>query len=190
MSATASYSASKYSKYTVKSGDTIYAISRKTGASVSDIMKINKITNAKKLYVGKVLNIPKNAVKNVSKNNSEVSFSWPVRSVRHVRRDGQDGVRSIGIIITVSPGAYIKSSAEGTVSKIGYVRGFGNYVVISHKQRYLTVYSGLDYIKVKEKEKVPGGAVIGKLSSKKRKFHFQINHAGKPLNALSYLPHR
>lgn len=178
--------ASSYSVYTVKKGDTIYAISRKTGASVSEILRLNNIKDAKKLYVGRKLKIPKSQA--TSSSGSNTRFMWPVSRVRHVASDGRDGVKSIGIIITVSPGAYIKSSAAGTVSKIGYVRGFGNYIVLNHGNRYMTVYSGLDYIRVREKQKVNGGNVIGKLSSSKNKFHFQINHAGKPLNALTYLP--
>ncbi len=49
--------ASAYSTYTMKSGDTLWDISRKTGVSVEQIKKLNNITNTKKLKPGMVLKL-------------------------------------------------------------------------------------------------------------------------------------
>jgi len=44
--------------YTVKSGDTLWDIARATGASVSDIVQANGLSNADQLSVGQVLRMP------------------------------------------------------------------------------------------------------------------------------------
>ena len=46
------------SSYTVKPGDTFWAIARKHGTDVEQLMKANGITDARKLRVGMTLKIP------------------------------------------------------------------------------------------------------------------------------------
>ncbi|MBN1498594.1 MAG: peptidoglycan DD-metalloendopeptidase family protein [Spirochaetes bacterium] len=178
--------------YTVVKGDTIYGISRKTGADVKEIIRLNDLSDPKKLYVGKKIKLPDSSEKSASDKKpavkSAVNFNWPVKYVRHIEKDGESGVKSIGIYIISTKGAYVATSASGNVSKIGYIRGYGNYIVITHSSRYMTVYSNLDFIYVKSGQNVSSGKVIGRLSEKKDRFHFQINQAGKPQDVLKILP--
>ena len=44
--------------YTVKSGDTLWGISRKNGVSVKDLLTINSMKENSVLKIGKVLKIP------------------------------------------------------------------------------------------------------------------------------------
>ncbi len=127
---------------------------------------------------------------NAGKNNPVAGgFSWPLKKVSNYRRDGTEDIKSIGIFITGSSNSDVVASLEGVVKKIGYMRGYGRYVAISHEGRYVTVYSNLSNIYVKEGERVSKGGVIGTLSSD-RTLHFQIGHAGKPENPLKHLPGR
>ncbi len=180
--------------YTILKGDTIYGISRKTGVSVQELQKLNDVSDPKKLYVGRKLKLPGSAeqtgtVKNsVVQPKSNVSFRWPAKYVRHIERDGEDGVKSIGVYIVATKGAYVITSAPGVISKIGYIRGYGNYIVVTHSSRYMTVYSNLNLIYVKNGQNVDGGKAIGKLSEKNDRFHFQINCAGKPQDVMKILP--
>ncbi|WP_173916882.1 LysM peptidoglycan-binding domain-containing protein [Halobacillus sp. Marseille-Q1614] len=48
--------------YTVKSGDTLYSISRNFNVTVNDIAKVNNITNPSYIRVGQQLNIPVNEI--------------------------------------------------------------------------------------------------------------------------------
>jgi beta-lactamase class A len=48
-------------RYTVKNGDTLWAISLDTGASVDALIKLNNLTNADQLSVGQVLRLPATA---------------------------------------------------------------------------------------------------------------------------------
>jgi len=194
--------------YTVKKGDTIYGISRKTGVSVDSILGINRI-NGNKINAGMKLKIEtcrSSSTTGEACNNNKIvttekdqksskspgvsgRFSWPLKKVNNYRRDGSEDIKSIGILITGTPEGDVVASLEGVVKKIGYMRGYGRYVAISHEGRYVTVYSNLSYIYVKEGARVSRGGVIGTLSSD-RTLHFQIGHAGKPENPLKHLPGR
>ncbi len=189
--------------YTVKKGDTLYAISRKTGTDVDTIIDLNSISGGKirpgmKLKIETCTRKASAPVKKsrtaaqkddegVSNSPGSLSFTWPLRKVTDYKRDGNDDIKPIGIFITGKPGSEVIASMDGVIKKIGYMRGYGRYVAISHEGRYVTVYSNLLNINVREGARVSKGGVIGTLSSD-RTLHFQIGHAGKPENPLKHLP--
>lgn len=183
----------KYVYYRVKRGDNLYRIAGKFNTEIENILRINSIKNMNRIKAGRKIKIPLARKSERGSNPNSLAkrspaFRWPVKEVVKIRRDGQNGVKSIGIIITGRPGARILSSASGTVMKIGRMRGFGNYIVVKHKNRYITVYSNLSSINVHEGEKVRGGKSIGSMKRSDNKLHFQINYAGKPKNPLILLP--
>ncbi|MDJ0619392.1 MAG: peptidoglycan DD-metalloendopeptidase family protein [Calothrix sp. MO_192.B10] len=60
--------------YQVKSGDTLAAIARMHGVSVSEIIRANKLTNPYQLRISQTLNIPKSRkVTNTANTNNQVS---------------------------------------------------------------------------------------------------------------------
>lgn len=186
--------------YTVKKGDTLYSISRKTDASVESISEINRITG-NKITPGMKLRIRNCSVKREypaartgeaakgKENPAAGKFLWPLKNVCKFRKDGNEEVKSIGIFITGSAGSDVIASGDGRVEKVGYMRGYGRYVVVRHENRFVTVYSNLLKIYVREGEKLSRGDIIGCLSDD-RTLHFQIGHAGKPENPLKHLPGR
>ena len=184
-------------RYRVRRGDTLFSIARKFDTTPKAICRANSIRINKSLRVNMRLSIPKYK-RNVRtratsgrtrwRRKGKLKFSWPIRHVLKCKRDSQSGIRAIGVIIKARPGSKIISSAKGTVKKIGYMRGFGNYIIVQHKNRYLTVYSNLKRITVRKGSRVRRGGTLGFLSRKKREFHFQIDRAGKALNPLRVLP--
>lgn len=194
--------------YTVRSGDTIYSIARKFGVSPDAISDINSIKNGR-IIPGMKLKVPVpvsgnkksssagiNSKQNKSitgekkeKDSCRPDFRWPLKSIRSCTRDGDETVKSIGIIIKGNPNADVYASERGTVKKIGYMRGYGRYVVIAHENRYITVYSNLEQILVKEGDSVEKGRLLGRISGDSI-LHFQIGRAGKPQNPLEFLPRR
>jgi len=181
------------SVYTVKKGDTLFSVARNHSVSVDAIAKLNNLSNKANLNIGMKLKIPsKNVVSqsNVNNNAPPPNFIWPTRNILTFKNDGTAEVKAIGLIIFSKPGTEILSSANGTVRKIGKMHGYGEYVVISHQNRYMTVYSNLSGIRVKEGDEVNIGKVIASSNNETGRIHFQIDHAGRPADPLKYLPKR
>jgi len=181
-----------YIIYRIRKGDTLYRISKRFNTPVKKIISVNRIRNTRNIKIGTKLKIPqRNSItapehKRASKRN--LHFSWPLHNKSKIRRDGQKGVKSIGIVITGKPGEHVLSSATGVVKKIGHMRGFGNYIVIKHSKEYMTVYSNLDSITVVEGDTIKRGEHIGRIHTSDNELHFQINYSGKPQDPLRLLP--
>ena len=194
-------------KYRVRSGDTLYSIARKHNTTVQSIVRENRLKNRNSLYKGKVLKIGYNRkiaktykrpktqhkrstkrYKNKNRNKTKLHFKWPMVRVKKYKRDSQNGVKAIGLIITGKSGSPIVSSESGIVKKIGHMRGFGNYIIVKHNNRYVTVYSKIQKITVRKGQKLKRGKCIGFLSNSNNKIHFQIGRAGKNANPLKLLP--
>lgn len=81
-----------------------------------------------------------------------------------------------GIDIAVPNGTNVKAVANGEVSVIYFVAGFGNVVIISHVDGFRTVYAHLSQIMVTEGEAVKEGQVIATSgeSVSGEVLHFQI----------------
>jgi LysM repeat protein len=182
-----------YKIYRPKKGDTLYSISRKFGARVDDICRLNGFNKNSPLPADTRIKIPVVAKKGgrpAEREESGHHFIWPLRKISGISRDGQDGVRPIGLIIKGEGSAQVISSASGTVKKIGFMRGFGRYVVIKHGDGYLTVYAKMDKVSVSEGEKINIGGVIGRIDGSERRLHFLINCGGRALDPLKVLPKR
>lgn len=192
-------------EYTVKKGDTLFRIAQNNKVSVKEISVFNNLGDRNRIYAGMKLRIPlhgnaeisqkKNTVNNKASaatsggDGQKFKFLWPMKKVDNFKRDGNESVKPIGIIITGPPRGEVIASEAGVVKRTGYMRGFGRYVVVNHGERYLTVYSNLMVVNVKEGDRLIKGAAIG-LISEDRTLHFQIDFAGKPRNPLEYLPGR
>lgn len=190
----------KSATYRVRKGDTLFSIARRFHVAPPDLLSANGMTQRQVIKTGMRLKIPrqeriekKRSVVDDKNEKSVISrahpdFAWPVRTVESYRHDGSEGVRPLGIVIQTSSGAPVRSAASGTVQKIGYMRGFGNYIVIRHKGKYATVYAHLDTIAVEEGTDVVKGRMVGRVSDTFATLHFQIDYEGKPENPLNYLP--
>lgn len=194
-----------HSWYRVKSRDTLYRISNRFKVSQDDLCRINHINNRCSIKAGTLLKIPalpstskekRNTVSKIADDASSrtsdphPAFIWPIRNIVHCSSEQMRGVKSIGITITGRPGASVLSSASGVVRRVGYMRGYGNYVVISHRERYATVYANLGKILVTEGERIRSGIPIARIEGNDTDLHFQIDHEGRPKDPLKFLPKR
>lgn len=184
--------------YTVRKNDTLYSLAKRHGCSLDELYKLNGLKKGDSLKVGMKLKLQSKSIHHSRGKADDMSpqaresidFRWPLPRVLAVRRDSAEGVKPLGLEITSRPGSTVVSAAPGMVKRIGDMRGYGRYVIISHNERFVTVYSRMGEITVREGERISSGTVIGKIDDGSRSIHFQIGRAGKPVDPLRYLPDR
>jgi septal ring factor EnvC (AmiA/AmiB activator) len=110
-------------------------------------------------------------------------LNWPITGGHIVRHFGEDRNAKLntitlnyGVDIKASSDLNIKASAEGVVSAIDWIPGYGGVIIITHKDGYRTVYSHFSDIYVKEGDKVKLGSVIAKVGESIEGYivHFEI----------------
>lgn len=100
-----------------------------------------------------------------------------------------------GIDVAAPVGTLVGASAAGTVIQVGVSNGqpvgYGNYVVIQHRNGYLTLYGHLSRVLVTLGEQVRQLELIGLVGSTGLSsgphLHFEIRHDGEFLDPLPYL---
>ncbi len=126
-------------------------------------------------------------------------MKWPVKKGKIIRKFGKNRNKKLntvtvnyGIDIKVYSDLYVKSVAEGVVSAIDWIPGYGSVVIVSHKGNYRTVYSHLDEIFVSEGDKLKYNASIGKVGESINGYvlHFEIWKSRKNQNPEVWLAKR
>jgi murein DD-endopeptidase MepM/ murein hydrolase activator NlpD len=69
---------------------------------------------------------------------------------------------SNGIDIATPEGSEVRCVADGTVTMLSFVAGFGNLMIISHDDGFFTVYAHLSEVLVRKDKKVGAGQVIAR----------------------------
>lgn len=95
-----------------------------------------------------------------------------------------EGGRSKGILYDAVLNTDVKAVAEGVVLYSGRLTGFGEVVVIAHKDHYLSVYSGI-LSNVNKNQEVTSGQRIGSSGDKADQpmggLYFELRHLGVPV---------
>ncbi len=92
---------------------------------------------------------------------------WPLHKGKIIRKFGENKHKSLNTV-TLNYGVDIKaggnknvlSVAEGVVAAIDWLPGYGNVIIVSHKNDYRTVYSHVSEIFISEGDRVKSGSVI------------------------------
>ncbi len=123
-------------------------------------------------------------------------LNWPVSRGRVVRDFGENRNEKLntvtlnyGIDIKTTPDADVHAVADGVVSVIDWLPGYGSVLILTHKGDYRTVYSHLSDIYVKEGDRVKAGTIIGKVgeSLEGNILHFEIWNSRNKQNPESWL---
>ncbi|EPJ3206248.1 amidase activator ActS [Citrobacter freundii] len=205
------------STYTVKRGDTLYAISRSTGTSVRDLARLNNISPPYTIEVGQRLNLSgstktsstsgkattKSSTKTaaVRPSSSVPQSSWPPVGQRcwlwpasgkvilpYSTADGGNK----GIDISAARGTPVYAAGAGKVVYVGnQLRGYGNLIMIKHSEDYITAYAHNDTLLVNNGQSVKAGqkiATMGSTDAASVRLHFQIRYRATAIDPLRYLP--
>jgi len=98
---------------------------------------------------------------------------------------------SLGIELEASDGTEILAVSGGDVIYAGYLRGYGNTVIIHHGLQYYTVTSRIERILVEQGDKVKLSDKIGVVGDTATLFdeglYFEIRHGRQSLDPLLWL---
>ncbi len=92
--------------------------------------------------------------------------------------------KNTGIDIECPVGAGVRVIGKGRVVYAGRFLGYGNMVIVDHREGYYTIYSDLSEITVGVGQELAKGEVLGKANET---IHFEIRKEGRPVNPLEWL---
>ena len=99
------------------------------------------------------------------------SLNWPVKNGEIIRDFGENENEKLktitinyGIDISTEKNTNVYAVAEGVVSAIDWIPGYGSIIIVTHKGNYRTVYGHVADIKVSEGDIVHGGLLLGTVS--------------------------
>jgi len=162
--------------------------------SVKEVTVKNRKNIRKTEVIDKIATIEKNKEDTGKEKitSKKVLLSWPLRgpitSGFGIRTHpfSRDKKFHCGLDIGAEVGSVVRSAGDGTVIFSGWKDTYGNLIVISHKNNYLTIYAHNSKILVDVNEKIRKGQKIA-LSGKTgavtgAHLHFEIRKGIVPLN--------
>jgi len=193
--------------HSVQKKDSLWKICKAYGVSLQEVAELNNIKNTSQIKVGDKIFIP-GARKALSLSPAEAAsdkappekiisrpglFIWPVRGKVIEEYGIYGGIKHDGINIKAPSGTPVKAAKEGTVAFSGVLEGYGNTIIIEHKENYATVYANNKINQVKQGQKVTKGQTIAEVGAAAEPkssayLHFQIRCENKPRNPRFYLP--
>jgi septal ring factor EnvC (AmiA/AmiB activator) len=103
------------------------------------------------------------------------------------------GIKTVsqGIAIKSPNGTIIRAVHQGVVTFSGYLRGYGNTVIVNHGYQYYSICSRIERIFAKKGQKVEEGAEIGIMGDTatlmSEGLYFEIRKDSTPLDPLKWL---
>jgi lipoprotein NlpD len=199
--------------YTVRPGDTLYAIAWRHNLDYHVLARWNNLPADYRIEVGQILYLrprgaqsllpppaagkpptPATRPRAVPVRPVEAVAHWvwpaegPANIVRHPASDSQ------GLLIAGAEGAPVRAAAQGKVVYTGSgLLGFGNLVIVKHTETFLSAYGHNRELKVKEGDAVIAGQPIAEMGlgpGQKPVLYFEIRYQGEPVDPLAYLPSR
>lgn len=196
--------------YRVQSGDTLTKIARQHNTSVSELMRLNNLSNPNRISKGQLLRVsakggaapapaatptpsprpaPTPAASAAALRN--LKLVWPAAGTVTQRYNGSS---SKGITIVNKAGTPVVAAAPGSVVYAGNrLRGYGNLVIVQHSGDFLSIYAHNSKMLVKEGQKVSQGQQIAEMGGTDRSgtaLYFELRHRGQPVDPSGALPPR
>lgn len=196
----------------VQPGETLNQLATRYGASLQELAEINDVENSSQLKVGQPIFIPgvrvgggslarrhnrpqrKFTASPGSSSRIEVHhgrFAWPIEGELSSLYGVRHGRRHDGIDIRASRGTPILAAADGEVVYSKRLRGYGNLILLKHREDFFTVYAHTSVNLVKKGARIKKGQMIAKVGSTGRStgphLHFEVREGTKPRNPLFFL---
>ena len=190
--------------HTINRGETLWRIAKTYGIDLQYLAELNNIkdrtsiTTDLKIFIPgttrtkKIIIDTKQPPPHSKTTKIKGSFIWPVRGSLVSRFGIRNGMRYEGIEIAVPSGTPVKAASDGEVVYEGSLKGYGNLLILKHKNQYNTVYAYNHINLVRLGQKVKKGETIAKVGNSGRfsepRLHFQIREKNQARNPLFFLP--
>lgn len=182
--------------YTVRPGDTLYAIAFLYDQNVEQLAQLNHLSYPYRLREGQTLRISSHVTRAVQKVRSAIPrlisrgrWAWPTQG--QIKAYSQNPIEAKGLNILGKYGQPIQSSQSGVVAYAGNgLPGYGLLILIKHEHDYLTAYAFNSQIFVKEGQRVQKGqriANMGFMSPGISGLHFEIRYHGVAISPRKFL---
>lgn len=184
-------------RHVVKKGDTVQAIAKKYEGDVDEILSYNQLASATDISTGDTLIIP----------GGEVRVEAPKKVAAKAKKGTSTGSGSTGLInpapgsvksqgihgnngvdLAAAMGSTIRAAAAGQVIVAkgdgGWNGGYGNYIVIKHKNGTQTLYAHLSSLSVAVGDVVDQSETIGGMGNSGKStgthLHFEVRGGRNP----------
>jgi murein DD-endopeptidase MepM/ murein hydrolase activator NlpD len=179
----------------VQRGETLWRISRSYGASLDEIVRVNRIPDSARIEIGQLVFIPqKESRPTYQPGLASQDFLWPVKG-KVISSFGQifNNMVNKGLNIQTYKAEDVVASRGGKI--VFYsdnLKGFGKTVIIDHQDGFSTVYANISQVFIKAKDTVEKGSVIGRTGATEglqndMYLHFEIRKGHIPQNPYFYL---
>ncbi len=186
--------------YTVVNGDTLERLARRYSITVNNLLDVNNLASSV-LSKGQELFIPggtlsaselERAMGERFRNPLKAKYYLTSRFGRRVDPiSGRKNSMHTGIDMACPMGTPVYASMSGTVEVAGWHNSYGNYVIISHKDHYQTLYGHMSKILTTKGTKVSQGDKIGLVGSTGYStgphLHFTVYKNGNLVDPLSLI---
>lgn len=119
--------------------------------------------------------------------------TYTLSSAFGYRRDPINGSGAMhsGLDFKAPHATPILAAADGTVTKAGWMGGYGKTIEITHGNGLMTRYAHMSSLTAKVGQKVERGLQIGRMGSTGRStgthLHFEVRHNGRAINPRKFL---
>jgi LysM repeat protein len=180
-------------QHVVKKGDTLAALAKKYDGDLEEIMAYNQITSNTELVIGEtivipggVISIPSTVATPTKIAGSSSSGGWLTHPIPGgIKTQGIHGYNAVDFGASLGTAIRAAGAGEVIVSRSsGWNGGYGQYIVIRHKNGAQTLYAHLSRNDVGVGTYVSQGQVIGASGNTGRStgphLHFEVRGAGNP----------
>jgi biotin carboxyl carrier protein len=167
--------------YTVQPGDSIWSISIKQNLDVNLLIENNNLEKPFVIYPNQKLILIKEKSNNNYEENSKITeWHYPLgKKSKNIIND------EAWLIFKEPKGTPIHSIYSGKIVVSGPdIPGYGNLVMISHSNGFLSLYAHCDRIFVNIGDEVKKGEVIAQIGNSEAAYpmlRFQLRRNGKPM---------
>ncbi|HFQ89688.1 MAG TPA: hypothetical protein ENK27_06385 [Desulfobulbus sp.] len=96
-----------------------------------------------------------------------------------------------GIDFKGDTGDKVHATGDAVVKQVGYNKGLGRFIILSHGNGYETVFAHLEKQLVKKGDHVTRGQVIGLMGNTGRStgshLHYEVRYHGRAINPMKYI---